>query len=191
MDKNTISNYTTAKIARILGNHDQGAQKAQLAELRRGVGKEPGDMPALWGAFLEGIPEELVSVSGTASPAEWSIYTALTLFALHQQGHDPNTDPMHQKGNSFGRAVAGIATSEDEEKRILRRFNMIATSTERTETAHHLRGMIQLLGAAGISLDYGALAEDLYWYQFLNSQAKVRLRWGQDFYMNRKDDNHE
>lgn len=191
MEKHIIRNYTASRIYKILGNSDQGAQKAQLAELRRGVGKEPGDLPALWGVFLDEIPQELVNVSGKASHAEWSIYTALTLFALHQQGHDPKTDPMHEAGKTFGSAVAELVTSEDEEQRILRRFNMIATSTERTETVHHLRGIIQLLSVAAIPLDYGALAEDLYWYQFPESQTKTRLRWGQDFYMNRKVENHE
>lgn len=191
MEKHAIKQYTSARITGILGTHDLGFQKAQLAELRRGIGKEPGELPSLWGAFLDGIPQELMNASGEASHAEWSIYTALTLFALHQQGHDPKTDPMHEAGKTFGSAVAELVTSEDEEQRILRRFNMIATSTERTETAHHLRGIIQLLSVADIPLDYGALAEDLYWYQFPESQANTRLRWGQDYYRNRKVENHE
>ena len=28
-------------------------RRAQLAELRRGVGHQPGDLPALWGSFLQ------------------------------------------------------------------------------------------------------------------------------------------
>lgn len=191
MKKQEIYSYTVQKIGRILNHKEPGVQKAQLAELRRGIGREPGDLPMLWGALLEGMPEPFTSASGEASPAEWSIYTALTLFALHQQGHDPHNAPMHKSGTSFGSAVSALVTSEDEQQRILRRFNMVATSTERTETAYHLRGLIQLLHAAAIPLDYGKLAEDLYWYQFPQSQAKVRLRWGQDFYRNRKDDNDE
>lgn len=191
MEKHAIKHYTAARIADILGNHDLGFQKAQLAELRRGIGKEPGELPSLWGAFLDGIPQELINAFGEASHAERSIYTALTLFALHQQGHDPKTAPMHETGKNFGSAVAELVTSEDEEQRILRRFNMIATSTEWAETVHHLRGIIQLLSAAAIPLDYGALAEDLYWYQFPESQAKTRLRWGQNYYRNRKVENHE
>lgn len=27
-------------------------RRAELAELRRGVGRQPGDLPALWGALL-------------------------------------------------------------------------------------------------------------------------------------------
>lgn len=191
MERNMVKNHTASRIFKILGNGDKGAQKAQLAELRRGIGKEPGELPMLWGAFLEDIPQDLLSHSDEASYAEWSIYTALTLFALHQQGHDTQDSPMHISGKSFGAAVAELVTDDNNEQRVLRRFNMMATATERTEMAHHLRGIIQLLREESIPLDYGILAEDLFWYQFPEFQAKVRLRWGQDYYINRKVENHE
>ena len=54
--------------------------------LRRGIGKMPGDIPELWNILFDGLPEELMSKVGDPSYAEWSIYTALTLYALHQQG---------------------------------------------------------------------------------------------------------
>ena len=60
-------------------------RRAELAELRRGVGSQPGDLPALWGALLADMPEQLQGSNGP-SKAEWAVYTALTLFALHQQG---------------------------------------------------------------------------------------------------------
>ena len=42
-------------------------------------------------------------------------------------------------------------------------------------TAHKRQGREE-------TLDYPALAEDLFWYQQPEHQAQVRLRWGQDFY---------
>ena len=62
---------------------------------------------------------------------------------------------------------------------------------------NHLRGLIQLLRSKEIPLDYVDLAGDLYEFQMPGGAARVRLRWGQDFYRtalrteNRKDDNHE
>lgn len=60
-------------------------RRARLAELRRGVGHQPGDLPALWGSFLQELPKELWG-RGTAagecrepSEAEWAVYLALTL----------------------------------------------------------------------------------------------------------------
>lgn len=32
-------------------------RRARLAELRRGVGHQPGDLPALWGSFLQDCPK--------------------------------------------------------------------------------------------------------------------------------------
>lgn len=45
-------------------------RRAELAELRRGVGRQPGDLPALWGALLADMPEQLQGSNGP-SKAEW------------------------------------------------------------------------------------------------------------------------
>ena len=58
----------------------------------------------------------------------------------------------------------------------------MATASSMEELAQHIRSLVQLLRSKSIPLDYPALAENLYWYQHTNSQAQVRLRWGQDFY---------
>ena len=36
-----------------LWNLPKPQRRARLAELRRGVGHQPGDLPALWGSFLQ------------------------------------------------------------------------------------------------------------------------------------------
>ena len=57
-------------------------RRAELAKLRRGVGRKPGELPELWGSFLRGMPE---SFQGRSAPsaAEWAVYLALTLYAIH------------------------------------------------------------------------------------------------------------
>ena len=62
-------------------------RRAELAKLRRGIGHAPGELPELWGCFLLGMPE---SFQGRSAPsaAEWAVYLALTLYAVHQQGND-------------------------------------------------------------------------------------------------------
>ena len=142
-------------------------RRAELAKLRRGVGRKPGDLPELWGSFLRGMPEDFQGRCGP-SRAEWAVYLALTLYAVHQQGNDR---PMNRPGNTLGRAVRQLAERNTPagqdwtEVSVLRRFNALATAEEITEISHHLRGMIQLLSAAkdgGIPLDYPQLAADLY-----------------------------
>lgn len=159
-------------------------QKAALANLRRGLGHAPGDLPALWGLILQDLPEELESKTGIPTPAEWSIYLAMTLYALHQQGRALPGDNMHKPGIPFGQAVRGLVKEGEapEDSPILRRFNALATSASMAERAQHLRGIVQLLRAGGVPLDYVQLAEDLYWLQFPAYAPRVRLRWGQDYY---------
>lgn len=160
-------------------------RRAELAELRRGVGRQPGDLPALWGALLADMPEQLQGSDGP-SAAEWAVYTALTLFALHQQGEAGVS--MNQPGRTLGGAVRQLAVSsvapgqDWTESSVLRRFNALATADSMPEVSHHLRGMIQLLRREGIPLDYPQLAVDLYQYQFVDGAPNVRLRWGRDLY---------
>ena len=177
-----IQAVTAKLINRILKNSNPGGQKAALANLRRGVGHLPGEIPQLWGEFLLDLPEQMYGWDGHPSREEWAVYTALTLFALHQQGHELPGEPMHREGNRFGTAVGCLAKDEDEMNRVLRRLNAAATANSVMALAHYLRGLVQLLRAEGIALDYAALAGDIYRYQFPEAMAQVRLTWGQDFY---------
>ena len=57
---------------------EQSGAKAQLAQLRRGVGKRPGELPELWGMFLKNMPEELMGRNGDPSYGEWAIEIKIT-----------------------------------------------------------------------------------------------------------------
>lgn len=191
MKTQDIKLYAAQQLHRIQALPDN-QWRAELAKLRRGIGHAPGELPELWGTFLQGMPESFQGRSG-ASAAEWAVYLALTLYAVHQQGND---QPMNRPGNTLGRAVRQLAERNTPagqdwtEASVLRRFNALATAEEITEISHHLRGMIQLLSAAkdgGIPLDYPQLAADLYELQctdprYTQTSANVRLRWGQDLY---------
>ena len=91
--------------------------------------------------------------------------------------------PAHRP-QEVGRAVGRLvpAADVDAETRIRRRVEQMATAVEIQGVSQHLRGIVQLLRAGGIPLDYAALAHDLYQYQFPEAVAGVRLRWAQDFY---------
>lgn len=151
-----------------------------LAELRRGIGKEPGELPQLWQYILYQLPPEMEGRYGP-SREEWAIYLALTLFALHQQGR---TKSMMETGVSLGKAIAKLVKRGDEfgEERVTRRFTMVAGSSDVRGLSVHLRGVIQLLRSGEITLDYGKLASDLYMFQSPSMRAKVLLQWGQDYY---------
>lgn len=167
-----------------LYNLPEHPQKAALANLRHGVGRVPGDLPELWGEFLLDFPQELESKTGTPPRAEWAVYLALTLYALHQQGRDVRREPMHRKDQTLGQAVRRLVKpgEDPQDAAVLRRFQALTSAASMREVSQHLRGIIQILRSEGIALDYVRLAADLYDLQFPEASQRVRLRWGQDYY---------
>lgn len=190
MAKDTeIGNYVRTQISILAKNAktlEQSGSKAQLANLRRGIGKKPGELPELWGMFLKNLPEEFMGKNGKPSYAEWAVYTSLTLFALHQQGHSKS---MHLEGEEhrFGRAVRMLCPTKDDresEENIRRKLSIAAGADDIEALSYHLKTIVKLLANQEILLDYVDLAKDLYWFQFENHADRVRLKWGQDFYRN-------
>lgn len=116
--------------------------RADLANLRRGIGKKPGELPQLWELLFRDFPEELMSQNGNPTWEEWAVCGALTLYAMHQQGNDQK---MHMDGQRLGIAIGSLADGdEDHLKPVQRRFNAFATAKGMPECLHHLRGLIQL-----------------------------------------------
>ena len=194
------ADFVRQKLNELSMSNNAPKVRATLARLRRGVSLAPGADPDIWDITLAEIPVEIASVNGEPTRGEWAIQTALTLFALHQQGRDIKTECMHQedivlkddktiktegvKLHSFGSAVRRLAGEKDSDsfKAVRRRFNATVTSESIEEFVHHLRCMIQLMKASGVRLDYVALAREIYLFQNPENRDSLRLRWGQDFY---------
>jgi len=175
--------FVKRKIARMIESKTQSGVKAELAMLRRGIGKAPGSMPELWNVTLSGLPEILLSKNEEPTKGEWAVHTALTLYALHQQGKDPGRQCMQKEGENLGIAARRLVDREkSNEEAVVRRFQSVALSDNFERLSWHLRGLVQLLKSKDIQLDYPALTEDLYWFHFNDRRDGIRLRWGQDFY---------
>lgn len=186
-----VGDYVSRRLNEYSRNANEGYVRAHLAQLRRGIGRIPGDAPEIWGILFADMPEEMMSRNGKPTKEEWAVYTALTLYALHQQSRDVREENMHRRNIRLGQAVAGLVKSEDDRERVARRFNAFATAGDMQEAAYHLRGLIQLLRAANIPLDYVRLAQELYRFQDPDEAPKVRLAWGQDFYRIKKSETKE
>ena len=189
MKTQDVRTYTEQRLRR-LQNLPDNQRRAELAKLRRGIGHAPGELPELWGSFLLGMPE---SFQGRSAPsaAEWAVYLALTLYAMHQQGNDCL---MNCPGNTLGRAVRQLAERNSAgqdwtESSVLRRFNALATADSMPEVSHYLRGMVQLFrgNEPKLKLDYPRLAVELYRFQLPDQAANVRLQWGRDLYQMNAD----
>ena len=161
MITDAIHDYVAGQLSR-LWSLPKPQRRARLAELRRGVGHQPGDLPTLWGSFLQELPKELWGRETAAeecrepSEAEWAVYLALTLYALHQQGEENVS--MNEKGCTLGRAVRLLAQ------------NSAAAAQDWTESSVLRR-----------------LAVELYRFQLPDQAANVRLQWGRDLYQMNAD----
>lgn len=173
-----VYRYTYKKIMHIEKIKGSGEGKRVLAEMRRGVGKHPGEMPSLWGMIFDGIDETLLG-KDKPSYAEWGIYTALTLYALHSQGFD---GCANVNGPSVGTATADLVETDEDIERIQKHLNLVVTSGTPEELSYHLRGIVTLLRSNKISLDYARLAKEFYLIWFSEESSKIKLQWGRDFY---------
>jgi CRISPR system Cascade subunit CasB len=151
---------------------------AALARLRRGVGKPVGAIPELWRYTLAGLPVERDNPGEDPTFGEQAAYTAMTLFAVHQQSR---TQEMHQPGQSLGAAARQLRTRAASADAVRRRFEALGTAESFDEVVHHARGLITQLRGHAIPLDYGQFASDLFYLQ-TRGRDRVRLRWGRDFY---------
>ena len=191
MDKKSeIKSFIGEKVRMLQAMSETGEGKAQMANLRRGAGHEPGELPQLFGTILLDMPQEFMSEEGMPTKEEWACYIALTLYAVHQQGFSPKGRPMHtSERTSIGRAMAQMAkrcADANGEKRSMQKLQSFATALDMKEASHHLRNIIRLLGRDGIPVNYEILAADLYEFQYADGKSRVNLRWGQDFYMERE-----
>jgi CRISPR system CASCADE complex protein CasB/Cse2 len=156
---------------------------ALLAQLRRGAGKLPHDVPELWGITgIERIHQQQALSEAEASRAETALFIAVTLYALHQQSR--SEQDMHRRGVDLGAATRRLmlAVGDGIDEPIRRRFVRIGTATTVDTLAFRLREMVSLLRRESIPLDYAQLAGHLYEAQFPGGLAQVRARWGRSFH---------
>jgi len=177
-----IRAFVHSRISRLAQRDDQ-ALAATLANLRRGIGKEPGSEPTLWEITLDGLPETLQGTGVKPSPGERAVHTTLTLFALHQQGKNIRLKCMNESGVTVGGAIRQMIRQKPErEEAIKRRFMVAVTADSYEELAWHLRGIVQLLRAEEIKLDYPNLAKNIFHFQFADYRDSIRLQWGRQLY---------
>ena len=183
MDKaKEVARFVSGRIASIEKSENERYRTAILAQLRRGVGRGPGEIPQLWGILLQALPEEMMGRGKEPSYEEWAIYTALTLYAFHQQGMDPTQESMNVEGRGIGSAAAKLIDEEEDLIRLQNRFNRFALAEDRPQIETQLRGLVSMLRSHKIGLDYPLLASQLYRYQFHDNMSGIRLAWGRDFY---------
>jgi len=143
------------------GQEDRGA----LADLRTGLGKEPGQMARVHRHVVPYLPEQRYN-------DRWYYITA-TLFGLF---------PEHRKGRSLGAAFQPLrAKSDSMETRFVALLNAHPDDLD-----DHLRHIVRLLESAKPPqpLDWFRLFDDLLQWEY--PEGHVQLKWAQDFYKSNK-----
>ncbi|PZG15594.1 type I-E CRISPR-associated protein Cse2/CasB [Nonomuraea aridisoli] len=160
---------------------DRSSAVAALAQLRRGAGKLPEEVPELWGmAGTELLYSERDLPERDTLKAEFALFSAITLYALHQQSK--SGQDMHRPGVELGTAVRRLMPGGTLDEPIRRRFVRLGTATTPKVLTERLREVVILLRNASIGLDYGILARQLYQAQDPDGLRHVRQRWGRSFH---------
>jgi CRISPR system Cascade subunit CasB len=183
-----VASVVDSKIANLQRGYlaDRSAAVAALARLRRGVGKPAGSVLDI--LEFTYAPEFVADPRDDApTAAEVAAHLCLTLYAVHQQSQ---RQPMHRRGSEhrLGRSIRALipeTITNYVEHSVARRFAILGTADSLDELTHHVRGMVQLLRAHDIPLDYQQLATDLLRWQRPDGPARVRLGWGRDFHRTR------
>ncbi|MCI0686535.1 MAG: type I-E CRISPR-associated protein Cse2/CasB [Sporichthyaceae bacterium] len=159
----------------------EGPPGAELAALRRGIGREAGSVPELW-PFYTTLTED-----GRIRDALRAEHVALTHFAVYQQSRPW---PAHRHGVGFGSAMRALRDSgQFSVDAVDRRFAAAATAASLAELEAHLRGLVTQLRAVkpGPGLDFTSLFRDLCDWQRLDRGPAVRRRWGSQYFVRRVD----
>lgn len=180
-----IRDHVAARVGRLQadllsGNPSrQSTARSDLARLRRARAHDPGD-PQVWEITLDDMPTRLMgSDPGSgASHAEEAVHAALVLFAIHAQSA---TTPRHAQGQRLGTAVRALVGPTGDDA-VTRRFHAFATATSWSQRLWHLRGLVTLMRAHNVPLDYAQLAATLYQTQSPDGLRRARLQWGRDYH---------
>ncbi|MGW5095672.1 type I-E CRISPR-associated protein Cse2/CasB [Streptomyces nodosus] len=187
------------RVARLAAGHiaalqrgyldDQSHAVAALARLRRGAGREAGQLPDLWPLIDTGPLHETPDNSRPLNEnelvrAEDALHVALTLYALHQQsrrsGMYQADRPDRRRG--LGAAVRRLMKPGEIDEPVHKRLVRAGTAPDLAVLAQRLRDIVVLLRREGIELDHALLAGQLYTWQWPGGPDIVRREWGRSFH---------
>lgn len=143
--------------------------RAALANLRRGLGRPPGEEPAM---------HRHVAPWAGSERSRWAedvYYLVAALFALHPASWDRQAGPSNL-GASFARLRDAESNSPEG---VERRFtNLLGVDAE--DLHLHLRHAVSLLKSKDIPVDWARLLNDLRWW--IHEDRWVQRRWARAFW---------
>ncbi len=143
----------------------QRDDRAVLAHLRRGLGKEPGTCAETYPYVVPWIPNE----AGVRTQNNYYVISAL--FAMHPD-HSDETD-------SLGATLRTLAKKTDSDASTERRF-VAMLNAHGDDLPEHLRHTISRVRAEGIPVNYDQLM--LHLNHWDHDSRWVQKRWASDFW---------
>ena len=159
------------------GNPD----KAALSTLRTTKSINDPKANSIWPYLFNTLEKADLSRTGRPTYAENAVYTALQAYAILQQSND---QPSFGKTKVFN-ALGQLRLDEHVQKGLDRRAQLVFGNNTYDSLTKALLQLIHLLKShqKTVQLDFGQLAQDLYYFQFNRELArKITLKWGQQYY---------
>ena len=183
-----IGAYVFGRTQALLNGSPMSRQN--LALLRKGVGHRPDDLPDVWGVVFADAPDVLYGDGSVVSKPEEAVFMALTFFAKHASGS--NAKAAFASGISLTAGLAKlrpVGKPITENTALCREAQKLMTSKSLSELKAHSQRVISRCRSAGVGIDYGLLAKDIFWWSLGgDSRKRVLLRWSRDFYgINKKE----
>lgn len=201
MGKTNNIAYNTAKsiLIKLDSTRDASSTKALLANMRNSADKDISNNVDALAYVFSNLSYGEDDRGGELSYMEQAIFTAIQMYAIHQQsnvesvlkfGSDDENESREEKYKAnIGDALATLRSDESES--IDKRFNAMITATNFNKLSYHLRQMIKILKSkSDAKVDYAKLAEDLYWFM-IGKKEEVRLSWARSYYKYRKNEEME
>ncbi len=201
MGKTNNIAYNTAKsiLIKLDSTRDASSTKALLANMRNSADKDISNNVDALAYVFSNLSYGEDDRGGELSYMEQAIFTAIQMYAIHQQsnvesvlkfGNDDENESREKKYKAnIGDALATLRSDESES--IDKRFNAMITATNFNKLSYHLRQMIKILKSkSDAKVDYAKLAEDLYWFM-IGRKEEVRLSWARSYYKYRKNEEME
>ena len=201
MGKTNNIAYNTAKsiLIKLDSTRDASSTKALLANMRNSADKDISNNVDALAYVFSNLSYGEDDRGGELSYMEQAIFTAIQMYAIHQQSNvesvlkfgnnDENESREKKYKANIGDALATLRSDESES--IDKRFNAMITATNFNKLSYHLRQMIKILKSKSeAKVDYAKLAEDLYWFM-IGRKEEVRLSWARSYYKYRKNEEME
>ncbi len=190
---NLIGAYVARKVLRLqsafLGSGSGSADaRASLARLRRLDKPSGGAWASAGDELFSGLPDIGASRKDEERMLK-TIKASLKLYAVHQQSKQKpmalgpkDADDGSNAHRSFGWSCRQIEPDIDSAAGVVRRLVSVEAARDFAGIENCLRGLIQLMRANDVPVDYYQLARDLYLMQFDGCRDDVFMRWSRDYY---------